>query len=70
MAQMEGPLTDVSFSGTLRRKKLKHGLFEDPYKTKVKCSIRPNTLCIQPVGLKGPAETGPEELLDIMVWEV
>ncbi len=69
MAQTEGPLTDASFSGTLRKKKLKHGVFEDPYKTKVKCWIRRSTLYIQPVSLKGPAETEIEEL-DILVWEV
>ena len=69
MAQTEGQLNDSSFSGMLRKKKLKHGLFEDPYKTKVKCWISQSTLYIQPITLKGSSETGIEEL-DIMVWEV
>jgi hypothetical protein len=69
MAQAEGLPNGISFSGMLRKKKLKHSIFEDPYKTKVKCWIRESTLYIEPIALKGPAETGIEEL-DVMVWEV
>ena len=59
----------IYFRGLLRKKKLKHSVFEDPYKLKVNCWIRQNTLCIQPIGSKSPADAGVEEL-DITVWEV
>ena len=69
MAQTQGPPNDALFSGMLRKKKLKLGVFEDPYKTKVKCWIHRSTMYVQPINLKGPAETGIEEL-DITAWEV
>ena len=59
----------IYLRGFLKKKKLKHGMFEDPYKTKVECWILESTLCIQPIGAKPPAATGVEEL-DVTVWKV
>ena len=59
----------IYLRGILKRKKLKHGMFEDPYKTKVECWILASTLCIKPIDAKPPASAGVEEL-DVTVWEV
>jgi hypothetical protein len=59
----------IYLRGILKKKKLKHGMFEDPYKTKVECWILASTLCIKPIDAKPPASAGVEEL-DVTVWEV
>jgi hypothetical protein len=57
-------------SGILRKKKLKHGMFEDPYKTKVKGWIRKATLFIQPVQSKGSPIASIAEEFDMLIWQV
>lgn len=59
----------IYLRGILKKKKLKHGMFEDPYKTKVECWILSSTLCIKPIDVRSPAAAGVEEL-DVAVWEV
>ena len=69
METSEDQANDIVFRGILRKKKLKHGMFEDPYKTKVNCWIQHHSLCIKPIGPNVPTDTGVEEL-DVTVWEV
>ena len=58
---------DSEFTGTLRRKKLQHGRFEDPYKNRVNCLLRNTTLTIVPIDIIGGV---PPESVDVSIWKV
>ena len=67
---MEGP-ESAEYSGILSKKKLDHGRFEDPYKSKVQVWIRKNALYIRSLGPdKFPAPGSIPEKLDLAIWKV
>jgi hypothetical protein len=62
-AAVAEPPYDSEHSGLLSRKKLNHGRFEDPYKTKVLCWIKQGKLFILPLSSdRTPLGTDPEEI--------
>ena len=64
------PPYDADWSAFLSRKKLNHGRFEDPYKSKVLCWSREGKFYVLPVSPDRTTQGMPVEEIDIISCQV
>ena len=57
----------VVYEVRLKKKNLKHGVFEDPYKTNVKCSLTQDEFIVEIIDAKGKRDFEVHDLASILV---